>query len=1072
MLPVVLNKSSVDDREYRIVVLGNQLEVLLVHDAFADKASAAIDVGVGNFNDDNDLPGVAHAVEHLLFMGTKKFPQENAYNQFLASNSGDSNAYTAPTSTNYYFDVSAHSYAEDGKDSKSPLYGAMDRFAQFFIDPLFLANTVDRELRAVDSENKKNLQSDNWRIHQLEKSLSNPKHPYCHFSTGNFEVLKTEPEARGVNVREKFMEFHDKYYSANQMKLVVLGRESLDTLQSWVTELFSDIPNKNLEVNKWTDEVPYNPEHLGLVTYVKPVMETRELALRFPALDETELDDSQPSRYVSHLIGHEGPGSIMSYIKGKGWANSLGSGMYPVCPGTPGIFQVTIRLTEEGLKAYDEVLAVFFQYVAMLRENPPLEWIFKEMKDLADVDFKFKQKTPPSRFTSRTSALMNRPIPREHLLSGPSCLHKFDPELIQKSIDFLRPDNMRITITSQTFPGNWDKKEKWYGTEYREDKIPADLLSKINKAYSTTKGDRIPALHLPHKNQFVPTKLEVEKKEVAEPAMAPRIIRNTELSRTWYKKDDTFWVPKGTLTLSIKNPAILAMAENYIKTDLFSYLVSDALEEYSYDADLAGLYYYVRVDDGCLVVEVSGYNDKLPVLLEQVLTKIRDLEIKDDRFDIIKERASRGLRNSVLQQPYQLISKYTAWITKPVYYTFEELAEELPSITAESVRSFVKELLGQMHIDIHVHGNFYKEDALKLTDMIESTLQARPLPRAQWPIRRDVVFPRSCNYVYNKKLSDKENVNHALEYVLYFPDRNRSTKARALLLDQLVHEPAWDQLRTKEQLGYVVFTGLRPGLATLGYRFLVQSEKVPKYLEERVDAFLTEFKKTLGKMSDETFEGYKRSLIAKRLEKPKNLNQEISRHWVQISSEFYDFDFAQKDVDEIKLLNKADLVKFFDEYIDPQSPARAKLAVHLVAQAKSDVTKDQIADLIKSLNLDEAAAAKAATAPADLQARLTTEKKDADREAKDIDSFKEYLTGSLGVIDEAKVTKAVETWKDISRYYQTANSTNSDTGSSTVNGTTPVEIKNIRDFRTSMALSSGPQPEADISEFLDVGNKL
>lgn len=109
---MVLNKSSVDDREYRIVVLGNQLEVLLVHDAFADKASAAIDVGVGNFNDDNDLPGVAHAVEHLLFMGTKKFPQENAYNQFLASNSGDSNAYTAPTSTNYYFDVSAHSYAD------------------------------------------------------------------------------------------------------------------------------------------------------------------------------------------------------------------------------------------------------------------------------------------------------------------------------------------------------------------------------------------------------------------------------------------------------------------------------------------------------------------------------------------------------------------------------------------------------------------------------------------------------------------------------------------------------------------------------------------------------------------------------------------------------------------------------------------------------------------------------------------------------------------------------------------------------------------------------------------------
>ena len=122
---------------------------------------------------------------HLLFMGTKKYPIENAYSQYLSAHSGSSNAYTGATSTNYYFEVGAKA-AEDAESS--PLYGALDRFAQFFIDPLFLPSTLDRELRAVDSENKKNLQSDQWRLHQLEKSLSNPNHPYCHFSTGNFEV--------------------------------------------------------------------------------------------------------------------------------------------------------------------------------------------------------------------------------------------------------------------------------------------------------------------------------------------------------------------------------------------------------------------------------------------------------------------------------------------------------------------------------------------------------------------------------------------------------------------------------------------------------------------------------------------------------------------------------------------------------------------------------------------------------------------------------------------------------------------------------------------------------------------
>lgn len=169
---------------------------------------------------------------------------------YLAEHSGHSNAYTASTSTNYYFEVGHEHF-----------HGALDRFAQFFIAPLFLAETLDRELRAVDSENKKNLQNDTWRLHQLSKSLSNPNHPYCHFSTGNLQTLKELPEKRGVNVRDEFMKFHDKYYSANTMKLVVLGREDLDTLEKWVTELFEGVKNKDLPDPRFEGQ-PLTKEHL------------------------------------------------------------------------------------------------------------------------------------------------------------------------------------------------------------------------------------------------------------------------------------------------------------------------------------------------------------------------------------------------------------------------------------------------------------------------------------------------------------------------------------------------------------------------------------------------------------------------------------------------------------------------------------------------------------------------------------------------------------------------------------------------------------------------------------------
>ncbi|KOS19222.1 putative zinc protease mug138 [Escovopsis weberi] len=933
-----LEKPSLDDRDYRVILLKNGLEALLVHDPDTDKASAALDVNVGNFSDEDGMPGMAHAVEHLLFMGTKKFPIENEYGQYLSANSGSSNAYTASTSTNYYFDVAAKpANDQDPSDTNpSPLREALDRFAQFFIEPLFLSSTLERELKAVDSENKKNLQNDAWRLNQLEKSLSNPNHPYCHFSTGNLEVLKTIPESRGVNVRDKFIEFHDKHYSANRMKLVILGRESLDVLQKWTVEFFSAIENKDLPPNRWTDEVPFRESDIGIQWFAKPVMDSRELNMFFPFIDEDDLFESQPSRYIAHLVGHEGPGSIMSYIKSKGWANSLSAGAYPICPGTPGLFEVQIRLTEEGLKIYPEIVKIFFQYIALLREASPQEWIFEEQKGMADVDFKFKQKTPASRFTSRISSVMQKPLPREWLLSGQSRLRIFDPKLIEQALTKIRPDNLRLNIISRTFPGTWDQKEKWYGTEYSYGRIPDELMDEWKQAADTRIENRLPELHLPHKNNFIPNKLEVEKEEVAEPALAPHIVRNDALARTWWKKDDLFWVPRANVIVSLKCPLIYATAENSVKARLFSELIRDALEEYSYDAELAGLQYSVTLDNRGMFLDISGYNDKLPVLLERVVTTLRDIEIKDSRFDIVKERLSRGYENWQLQSSYQQVGDYMAWLNAERDFLVEELTLELSGITADAVRQFHKEMLRQMYIEMFAHGNMYKKDALGVTDMVETILKPRTLPRSQWPIIRSLILPPGSNYVYKKTLKDPANVNHCVETWFYVGDKgDREVRAKTLLIDQMIHEPAFDQLRTKEQLGYIVFASMKTFATTCGLRFLIQSEKTPEFVDRRIESFLIQFSETLEKMSEAEFEGHKRSLIIKRLEKLRNLDQETTRHWTQISNEYFDFEQAQQDAAHVKPLTKAEMVSFCNRYFHPASKTRARISVHLNARGSA-----------------------------------------------------------------------------------------------------------------------------------------
>jgi insulysin len=548
----------------------------------------------------------------------------------------------------------------------------------------------------------------------------------------------------------------------------------------------------------------------------------------------------------------------------------------------------------QGLKNYKEVVKVIFQYISLLRQTPPQSWIFEEQREMADVEFKFKQKTPASRFTSKISSVMQKPLPREWLLSGQSRLRKFDPTTIEKGITLLRPDNMRMTIVSRDFPGDWDQKEKWYGTEYRAEKIPEDFLAELSEALNTPPGQQLPALHLPHKNQFIPTKLEVEKKEVEKPAIAPRVIRNDQIARTWWKKDDTFWVPKANLIVNMKNPIVFASAKNSVKTKLFTDLVRDALEEYSYDAEVAGLQYSVMIDSRGLFVELAGYNDKLAVLLEQVLVMLRDLVVKDDRFEIIKERLTRAYKNCELQQPFTQIGDYVSWLTSEHDYVVEQFSAELAGVVADDIRVFYKQIMSQLHIEAYVHGNMYKEDALKLTDMIESILKPRHLPKDEWPIMRSLDFPPGSNYVYKKTLKDPANVNHCIEYYLHIGDKgDRAIRAKTQLLDQILHEPAFDQLRTKEQLGYIVFSGFRGGATTYGFRFIIQSERKSEYLESRIDSFLQTQAKAIREMTDESFESHKRSVINKRLEKLKNLDQETGRHWAQISNEYYDFDSCE-----------------------------------------------------------------------------------------------------------------------------------------------------------------------------------
>mmetsp|Transcript_23616 Transcript_23616/g.38591 ORF Transcript_23616/g.38591 Transcript_23616/m.38591 type:complete len:294 (-) Transcript_23616:16-897(-) len=126
------------------------------------KAATALLVNVGSYHDPPHLQGLAHFLEHMLFLGTETFPVENAYDSFLSQQGGDDNAYTEMEHTLYHYCV-----PQDGSAGEKNVWKALEMFAAFFKCPLLGGEQADRELNAVESEFELNKKDDDCRLSQL-----------------------------------------------------------------------------------------------------------------------------------------------------------------------------------------------------------------------------------------------------------------------------------------------------------------------------------------------------------------------------------------------------------------------------------------------------------------------------------------------------------------------------------------------------------------------------------------------------------------------------------------------------------------------------------------------------------------------------------------------------------------------------------------------------------------------------------------------------------------------------------------------------------------------------------------
>ncbi|PKN39513.1 MAG: pitrilysin, partial [Deltaproteobacteria bacterium HGW-Deltaproteobacteria-20] len=368
---------------------------------------------------------------------------------------------------------------------------ALRRMADTLAHPLLDPVYSDKERNAVNAEMESKKHSDGRRLAMLTLSTLNPEHPGTRFTGGNLETLSDKP---GSLLHEELVRFHGTWYSANLMKGVLYGPQSLDELEALARRELAVIPDRKATVAVPTVP-PATDDEKGVIIGVRPVRETRSLSIEFVLPQALDDHRTKPLQVVSAVLGTETSHSLIEVLRNKGLALSLSAGGDTTSLRNGVTLSLYVQLTEEGDRRRDEVLATVFAYFDLLRAQGLKQAYFDQLRSIWNMEFRFAPLTSGFDYVaSAAGGMLLHPV--EDVNFGFYRLDSYDREAVNTVIEALRPENARIFQVGPDQPV--DRKAFFYQTPYSTRPIDEGDVSRWAELSAGMD------LRLPDLNPFLP----------------------------------------------------------------------------------------------------------------------------------------------------------------------------------------------------------------------------------------------------------------------------------------------------------------------------------------------------------------------------------------------------------------------------------------------------------------------------------------------------------------------------------------------------------------------------------------
>lgn len=908
-----------DNRQYQTLTLANGIDVLLVSDPTVKKSAAALSVGVGLLHDPMSQQGMAHYLEHMLFLGTERYPDSKGYTDFMTKNGGQHNAYTWLDITNYMFKVNNNAYDE-----------ALDRFSDFFKAPKLYPEYTEKEKNAVNAEWSMRREMDFFGQFKLSRNMMGD-HAANRFLIGNLETLGDKENS---NLHQETVAFYEQYYSSNIMKVAMISNEPLKEMALKAKAHFSTIKNKQIEKPAVTQALNFANIGKKRIHYV-PNEDVKQLKIDFTIENNSNRFAVKPNYFVTYLLSNEMEGGPAQVLKEQGWISSLTAYASPDMYGNYGSLTIDISLTDQGMKQRPQIVAAVMQYINLIKEQGVDSKYFDEISTSLKNQFQFLEKGDEFSYVSNIADSMQK-FPLNHSLNSAYHFAKFDKNAVNNVLAQLVPERLRVWYISQEEPS--DSKLHFYDGEYQIAQISDDEIASWQ-----TEGNL--KLALPSINRLLPENFDIKTTPAQSKAGVVEVYQDEQIT-IWHAASERFsHQPKGSLDIFINSAQPLNNIKYDIAMNLWADLYTLQQSRLMTEASVAGMSLNLSPSNG-LILSISGFTDKQSKLITQALDNLL-ITVDELTFSQAIDRYRRGLQNAQKQFPFhQAFGQYSKLVKSGNYDLDKQLAA-LASISIDEFKAIIQKTLVDNNIRIFGYGNYDTEQLKSIANKIKQALpksnKVTPYARSQY------LIPKPGQTLVWQQDIDVADV--AIVDMHVHPVPGYAQKAQGLILKSHFSQHAFETLRTEEQLAYAVGVTAQSidDYSAIGLYIQTPVNDV-QTMQARFELFKKQYKKTLSELDQNGFDALKSAVLISLKEEPKNLNDELRPLINDWYRERYEYDSVDKLIKAVEQVSLHDVKEYYQKTMLNENAAR--INVQMRGKKFSDKPFADLPDqtLIKSLS--------------------------------------------------------------------------------------------------------------------------